>query len=381
MAGDVNKTENNQKIEQYMNLLSEVASMYYEHGMIQSEIAERMCISRSRISRLLDEARQEGIVSFQVKKIGHRSHELEEILKRQFRLREAIVVNDTIENYDRIEREQSLLQETQEGSGFKPGLTTRKSDHSAVILGSYAAEVFEKQIKPDMTIGMSWGRSVAQTVYHVNQQVNRGLKVVQVIGGAMSDASSVEQMQVVVEMIRKLRARGYFLQAPLFMDDLGVKRHLIHQPMINNTLKIAHQSDIILTGIGDMSMESFSFMWQNFAQNKVFDKLSEQKGVGFICGQCYDIKGQPIQSGFNEHVIGIGLPALRKIPTVIGIAGGLHKAKAVLGVLAGEYVDILVTDRECVLGILKLLKGEDVPEARELSSEDFRNRETSLAIE
>lgn len=377
MANNAKNKDNNSRLEQYMNLLSEVASMYYEQGMIQSEIAERLCISRSRISRLLDEARQEGIVSFQVKKIGHRSRELEEILKRQFRLRDAIVVNDTSEPFMPSEQVGSRFSENLSAPGFGSVQAARNSDYAATILGSYAAQIFEEQIKPEMTIGMSWGRSVAQTVYHVSQQVSRGLKVVQVIGGAPSDSSSVEQMQVVVELIRKLRARGYFLQAPLFVDDLTVKRHMIFQPMISNTLKIAHQSDIVLTGIGDMSMESFSFMWQNFVQNKTFETLIQQKGVGFICGQCYDITGKPIQSGFNEHVIGIGLPALRKIPTVIGIAGGVHKAKAVLGVLAGEYVDILVTDRDCVLGILKLLKGETVPEAKELSWNDIHINDMS----
>jgi DNA-binding transcriptional regulator LsrR (DeoR family) len=43
-------------------------------------------------------------------------------------------------------------------------------------------------------------------------------------------------------------------------------------------------------------------------------------------------------------VVGITLDDLRKIPRVIGIAGGKQKAMSILGALRGSYLDVLVTD-------------------------------------
>ena len=49
-------------------LLTQVALLYYEEGLTQREIARRLSISRSKISRLLTEARNEGIVEIKVER-------------------------------------------------------------------------------------------------------------------------------------------------------------------------------------------------------------------------------------------------------------------------------------------------------------------------
>ena len=44
------------------SLLAEVACDYYERGLDQNCIADRLCLSRTRVSRLLKEAQEKGIV-------------------------------------------------------------------------------------------------------------------------------------------------------------------------------------------------------------------------------------------------------------------------------------------------------------------------------
>lgn len=44
------------------------------------------------------------------------------------------------------------------------------------------------------------------------------------------------------------------------------------------------------------------------------------------------------------RAMGIELPALGKIPFVVGVASGPHKARAIRGALCGHYVNLLVTD-------------------------------------
>lgn len=45
-----------------MEQLLAVAKMYYEQGLTQQEIAEKVFLSRSHVSRMLKEARALGIV-------------------------------------------------------------------------------------------------------------------------------------------------------------------------------------------------------------------------------------------------------------------------------------------------------------------------------
>jgi len=91
-------SNSNQAIEQkkiaYLELLAEVASMYYEQQLTQAEIADQLFISRSRISRLIAAAHKEGIISIKVHHFGERAYELEDLLKRAYNLKEVIVVNN-----------------------------------------------------------------------------------------------------------------------------------------------------------------------------------------------------------------------------------------------------------------------------------------------
>ena len=41
-----------------MSLLAEVACDYYERGLDQNKIAERLCLSRTRVSRLLKKSEE-----------------------------------------------------------------------------------------------------------------------------------------------------------------------------------------------------------------------------------------------------------------------------------------------------------------------------------
>jgi deoxyribonucleoside regulator len=40
----------------------------------------------------------------------------------------------------------------------------------------------------------------------------------------------------------------------------------------------------------------------------------------------------------------MSLSELKKVETVVGIAGGAEKFDAILGALNGQYVDVLITD-------------------------------------
>lgn len=324
-----------QSKDKYLNILSEVSSLYYEKNMTQSEIAEMMCISRSRVSRLLKEAKMQKIVTFKVKKIGKRSYGLENIIKRKYNLEDVFVINESFQNE------------------IYP---TANIEYSSInLLSKYAARYIENNLSSSMCIGMSWGRSVSNVVDNLSiqsKQNKKDISVVQVVGSLLSDSCQVEQMGTVIKMVEKLNAKGYFLQAPLYFDDIDLKKALMKQRVISNVLNIAKSSDILLTGIGDMHYDSFSFMWHSFGSSNLLNELENNQGVGFICGQCYSIDGKPIKNDFNDHIMGINLEQVKKIPKVVAVAGGEKKGKAVLGALRGGYLDVLVTDRECVAGLI-----------------------------
>jgi DNA-binding transcriptional regulator LsrR (DeoR family) len=76
----------------HLEFLAEIASLYYEESLSQSEIASRTGYSRSMVSRFLTEARQEGLVEIKVHHPISRRLDLERELQHNMCLGQARVV-------------------------------------------------------------------------------------------------------------------------------------------------------------------------------------------------------------------------------------------------------------------------------------------------
>ncbi len=66
--------------EERIDLLTQVAVWYYEEGLNQADIAQRIDKSRSMVSRLLDQAREAGLVEVRVRHPLRTDAELEQRL-------------------------------------------------------------------------------------------------------------------------------------------------------------------------------------------------------------------------------------------------------------------------------------------------------------
>lgn len=75
-----------------LRLLARVARMYHERGLRQPQIAEMLNISQPRVSRLLKQAVEAGIVRTVVSLPSGVYTDLEEELQGRFGLRDAVVV-------------------------------------------------------------------------------------------------------------------------------------------------------------------------------------------------------------------------------------------------------------------------------------------------
>lgn len=311
-----------------LELLAEVASLYYEHNFTQDEIAEKFYISRSRVSRLLTMAKEKGIVTFSVHHTGERCYELEQMLKRKYSLKEVIILNSNTFTYTQV------LQ----------------------LMGVFGAQYINKQMKRNQVIGISWGKSIAATIEALKPDPALNLEVVQIIGGTLVQKPVIDVAALTHKMIEKFNATGIYLNAPLYMDDAEACCNLKEQPAISFALNKARNADMIITGIGEVCQETFEYMWSG-VENKQELTLLQQKGaVGFISAQAYNIKGEICYPEFNSKVIGLTLDELRKAKQVVAVSGGKRKGSSVLGAVRGGYVDVLVTDFQCVSEMVRLEK-------------------------
>ncbi len=73
----------------------------------------------------------------------------------------------------------------------------------------------------------------------------------------------------------------------------------------------------------------------------------------------FDKNGDIDRYGYNKTVIGINIKILKNVPYAVGMCFGESKVPAILGAVAGGYINVLITD----LNTARLLKhaGDDDP--------------------
>jgi DNA-binding transcriptional regulator LsrR (DeoR family) len=79
--------------------------------------------------------------------------------------------------------------------------------------------------------------------------------------------------------------------------------------------------------------------------------------AGDFCGRFFDEAGVALTGPTASRVIGVGVEDLRQIPTVVGLAGGVGKARGVVAALRSGLVNIAVLDAELAAEVLRLAPG------------------------
>ncbi len=301
-----------------IRLMAKVARMYYDQGIRQQQITERLNIHQSKISRMLKRARESNIVRISVATPAGFFPDLEDTLESRFDLKEAIVI-DSDGDEERVVRD----------------------------LGAAAAFYVETTIKPEMVIGISsWSRSLFSMVDTLHPSTaGAGGKVVQILGGVGNASTQYQAMLLAQRLASLIGASPVLLQAPGVVGSPEAKAVLVKDAAVEEASKLFHKLDLALVGIGSLEPSSLLASSGNIFSVEERRQLRRAGAVGDICFQFIDKQGRPVESPLMKRVIGIDLATLKSAPRVVGIAGGESKVPAILASLAGKWINVLITDR------------------------------------
>jgi DNA-binding transcriptional regulator LsrR (DeoR family) len=115
-------------------------------------------------------------------------------------------------------------------------------------------------------------------------------------------------------------------------------------PHVQQALERASQANLAVMGIGSPRPDSVLIRHGSIIQWDELAALQQQGAVGDINLRYFDDGGHPIDSDLDRRVIGLTLDDIRRIETVVGIAGGEAKFNAIDGAVCGRLIDVLVTD-------------------------------------
>jgi deoxyribonucleoside regulator len=327
--------------EDRSDLLAQVAMWYYEEGLDQAEIAARINKSRSMVSRLLDQAREAGVVEVKVHYPLRTNAELGQRLCEEFGLHQAEVLAEPPDDY--------------------PLMLKR--------LGQLGARCLQQTLRPGVVIGISWGTAVHSVVSAVPPQPVSGATVVQLIGAVGYGDPMVDGAELGRWLAQKLTASFRFLSAPMLVEDEALAAALRRERTIEETLALAARADVALIGIGTPQPELSSLLRAGYLSRADMEELISVGVVGDIVAHQFDQYGRWMDIPANRRAISLDADSLRRIPRVIAVSGGVAKARAILAGLRGRYCNCLVTDARAAQAVLELSgRTQRLPAAAEVNS-------------
>jgi DNA-binding transcriptional regulator LsrR (DeoR family) len=297
--------------------LYKIAKAYYEDGLTQEQIGQRLGLSRVKVSRMLQRAREENVVRITVVAPQDPNADLERAIEAQFGLDEAVVVTPPSE--DRM----SILQ----------------------ALGTAGAQCVVRYLQGDAVLALTWGTTLLSVVDALPAKNWAQLRVVQMLGGLGSPEADVYGADLARRTAEAFGARLRIVPAPGIVGSKMVRDALLAEPQISGTLELAARADVALVGIGQPSSGSV-VMQAGILSASDLTRLHELGAVGDIALRFFDREGRAVEHEINERIIGPTLAQIRSMRRVIGVAGGRGKREVVRAALRGALVDVLVTDQE-----------------------------------
>ena len=296
-------------------LLYEAANLYYDHQFSQQQIAQKLGVSRPGVSRLLQKAREQGIVKIEIINPDQHGTALELQLKETFGLKSAIVVPNDDED----------------------DLTIKSRLATATI------KFLEQILSDDTILGVSWGTTLQAFPLAMSRKKYRNMSVVQLNGGISRAEYDTHAAEVIQRMGQHLSAIPFLLPLPAVVDQPELKQTIISDRNIARTLALANDAEIALYTIGLFNHQSALVKADYFEPTEV-DQLLQDGATADICSRIISDDGSISSTELDSRTIGISLKALQEKPWSVAIAGGMEKYHAINAALKGKHFNVLITD-------------------------------------
>ncbi|RKR07690.1 transcriptional regulator [Kushneria sinocarnis] len=293
-------------------LAASVAQRFYIDNDSKIQIAENLGISRFKVARLLDIARERGMVEFVIRPPIEIHSALSSEVRRRFGLREAVVVESFVEEDDSVRTRQQI--------------------------GRAAAALLGDLITEHDVLGVGWGRTTSAMV----DQLERlpGCPVVQICGivGTPGENS--------LDMIRRItevnHGKAYPMYVPLIVSDDGIADSLRREQSV--AAAMAQFDNVSAAAISIGSIQPLQSQLTQRLEPDEQQQITASGAVAEILGTFIRSDGS-LYTDFSRRTLAMGFEEMRRIANLMILASGSYKADAVRAAFTAGLGNILVTDR------------------------------------
>lgn len=297
--------------------------LYYVAGNTQDQIAAKLGVSRQSAQRLVSLAMSEGLVKVRIDHPIAVCLDLSRQLTERFGLRFCEVTP-----------------------------SDPSSDSTTLGVALAVSNELEKWlVRPEpVIIGMGTGRTLKAAVELLPAIDCPQHRVVSLTGNIAPDGSAAFY-NVVFTMSDKVHSRSFPMPLPVIATSRQERETLHKQAMVQATLKLAAQADVVFVGVGELGPKAPLYV-DGFVDKADLDALHKAGAVGEIVGWAYDENGALVSGLTNDRVASAQLPSPDEC-LIIASAKGRQKLPGIAAAIKGRLVNGLITDEETATALLR----------------------------
>lgn len=298
------------------SLMVKAAWYYYFENMTQQAIADRLSVSRMRVIKLLEAARQNGVIQFRLRADGVAVAEQSRRLMEKYHLKDVFLIPET-------DREDASPNESIARAGAMY-IADRLGDNACINVG--------------------YGDTLSRTLNHLATMVQSPVTCISLTGGVSNYLPNTRSSI--------FNARLFLMPAPLLASSPEMAAAMREETGVSEIIRMSELSSFTLVGVGPITESATVFRTGVLGNTDMF-YLKVHDAVGDVLGHFLDRDGQLIPSPIEDRLISTPLQQLKAMPNVVGLAAGADKIDAIRAVLRGGYLDILITDEPTATLLLR----------------------------
>lgn len=309
-------------IEKKSSEMARAAWLYYAEELTQSQIAEKLNVSRSTVIRMIQRAKQSGLVKISIG-VPSDTFELERDLENLFGLKKVRLVPEAVN--DTMQRR---------------------------WLGQAAAELLIELAQDNTTIAVSWGSTLQAMADSLQGgAAHSGMMTVALNGGLHNASRGTNPHEVAEQVGQFFGATAYPLYAPVYVGSEATAAGLYRDKGLQDALDLARNAALVVFSLGGINIEA-TMLKLGYINSDERDFLLRNGAVGEVAGRWIDRDGNAVRLPPSIHPIGITVDDLRRIPDRLAVAGGVSKLEAIRAGLKGGLVTHFVSDEQTALNLL-----------------------------
>lgn len=308
--------DNRDEFDQQRQMYS-VLVLHFIEGVKQSEIAEKLNLSHTKVNRMIAAGRKAGMVKISISSPFQRLVDMENDVTQRFGLKHSVVTPTVSDN---------------------PETTLQ-------MVGRVAANHLLETLRDGDVIAITGGKAVSAVVENLEAERRFDIRVVPLTGGVQGKHYT-DVNHLATQLADKLGGTAQLVHAPLFAEDEQQRDLLMNVASIREVFDLARQATVALVGIGSVQAPGSGYYDLLPDPARGGQALIDAGIAGEFLAHLIKADGSLAEIDLNSRVVALDPADLANCPTIIGVAAGSLKAGPVAATLAGRFLTSLVVDEE-----------------------------------